>query len=256
MTEIIYVMKDFIQTYDNVLDRQTCNTLIEKFDKCGDNQLGSSKRAKPGRQFTEILFRENMDVFKDEYEVCLNAFSSIIERYKKDCEIGDIGLPSEQAQPYQALWPQKYGMEGIKIKRYLDNDIDMFNWHVDVNDGVSNQRFLAFFIYLDDNEAGTTQFVHKEIDCAAGSALLFPPLWNYLHRGNKPIKKPKYLLQSYLHYLSPEALGQPSHWDIEGVERYLLAGRKKDAITKIHQLHEKFPNSEIVNHMMERINEG
>ena len=247
-------MQDYIQTYDNVLDRQTCNTLIKKFDECESNQLSASKTDKPGRQFTEVLFRENMDAFKDEYEVCLNTFTSIIERYKTDCAIGEIGLGHKQHQ--SAMWPQKYGMEGIKIKRYLDNDTDMFNWHVDVNDGVSNTRFLAFFIYLDDNEAGTTQFVHKEIGCVAGSALLFPPLWNYLHRGNKPVKKPKYLLQSYLHYLSPEELGEPSHWDIEGVERYFLADRKEAAIEKIHQLHEKFPNSKRINNMMERINEG
>jgi hypothetical protein len=254
MAEIIYVMQDFIQTYDNVLDRQTCNTLIEKFDECDNNQL-SSFASRENRQFTEVRLRDNMDFFKDEYETCLNAFTSIIERYKKDLLIGEIGLVG-QKQHMNGLWPKKYGMEGIKIKKYLDNDTDMFNWHVDVMDGVSNQRFLAFFIYLDDNEAGTTQFVHKEINCTAGSALLFPPMWNYLHRGNKPIKKPKYLLQGYLHYLSPEALGEPGYWELEGVERHFLAGKKKESIDKIHELHKKYPNSEKVNDMMERINEG
>ena len=247
-------MQDFIQTYDNVLDRQTCNTLIKKFDEC-DNNHQSSFASRGGRQFTEVRLRDNMDSFKYEYETCLNAFTSIIERYKKDLSIVEIGSMG-QKQHMNGLWPKKYGMEGIKIKRYLHNDTDMFNWHVDVMDGVSNQRLLAFFIYLDDNEAGTTQFVHKEINCTAGSALLFPPMWNYLHRGNKPIKKPKYLLQSYLHYLSPKALGEPSYWELEGVERHFLAGKKKEAIEKIHELHEKFPNSEKVNDMMERINEG
>ena len=71
-------------------------------------------------------------------------------------------------------WPEKYGMEGIKIKRYLANDVDMFDWHVDVSDGQSNARFLAFFVYLDDNEAGSTEFVDEKIDCVAGSVLIFP----------------------------------------------------------------------------------
>ena len=30
--------------------------------------------------------------------------------------------------------------------------------------------------------------------------LMFPPLWPWLHAGNKPIDKPKYILGSYLHY--------------------------------------------------------
>jgi len=252
MKEIVYVMEDFIKTYDNVLDRQFCNTLIEKFEECESNQLSSSLRETGGRQFTEVRFGENMNVFKDEFAVCLNAFDRIVKQYKEDLSIGEIGLGKKQLM--NSYWPKKYGMEGIKIKRYLDNDTDMFDWHIDVMDGVSNQRFLAFFIYLDDNEAGTTQFVHKEIDCVAGSALLFPPMWPWLHRGNKPIKKPKYLLQSYLHYMSPEALGEPSHWDHENAERYLLAGRKKEAIDKIHELHKKFPNSEKINQLMEQIN--
>ena len=81
-------------------------------------------------------------------------------------------------------------------------------------------------------------------------------MWPWLHRGNKPIKKPKYLLQSYLHYLSPEALGEPSQWDVETVHRFWGANRKKEAITKINELHKKFPNSEQVNLFMEMINEG
>jgi hypothetical protein len=112
MAEIIYVMQDFIQTYDNVLDRQTCNTLIKKFDECESNQL-SSFASRENRQFTEVQLRDNMDFFKDEYETCLNAFTSIIERYKKDLLIGEIGLVG-QKQHMNGLWPKKYGMEGIK----------------------------------------------------------------------------------------------------------------------------------------------
>ena len=102
----------------------------------------------------------------------------------------------------------------------------------------------------------TGMSVQKEIDCVAGSALLFPPMWPWLHRGNRPTKKPKYLLQSYLHYMSPEALGEPSQWDVETVHRLWGANRKKEAIAKINELHEKFPNSEQVNLFMEMINEG
>ncbi len=220
-------MESYIRQYPNILDREFCQTLIEKFEECEDSHLSTM----PGknRQFTEVQLLENMDTFKNEFNVCLNSLHGAIE---------------------------KYGMEGIKIKRYLANDIDMFDWHVDVSDGQSNARFLAFFVYLDDNEAGSTEFVDEKIDCVAGSVLIFPPMWPWLHRGNKPIKKPKYLLQSYLHYLSPEALGEPSQWDVETVHRFWGANRKKEAIAKINELHEKFPNSEQVNLFMEMINEG
>jgi hypothetical protein len=245
-------MESYIRQYYDVLDKEFCKTLIEKFNECEGNQL--STLPKEGRQFTEITLMENMGVFEDEFDVCLNSFQNVIEKYKEDLCIRSIN--SEYSEGTSALWPEKYGMEGIKIKRYLDNDVDMFDWHVDVNDGQSNARFLAFFVYLDDNEAGSTEFADKEIDCVAGSALVFPPMWPWLHRGNKPIKKPKYLLQSYLHYLSSEELGEPSQWDVETVHRFWGANRKREAIDRLRDLHKKFPNSEQVNRLMEMIYEG
>ena len=105
------------------------------------------------RQFTEVQLLENMDTFKNEFNICLNSLHGAIEKYKEDLSIRNIN--SGHNKSMSALWPEKYGMEGIKIKRYLANDVDMFDWHVDVSDGQSNARFLAFFVYLDDNEAGS-----------------------------------------------------------------------------------------------------
>ena len=244
-------MESYIRQYYDVLDKEFCKTLIEKFVEC-ENKL--STMPQEGRRFTEIALMENMGVFKDEFDVCLNTFQNIIEKYKKDLGIRSIN--SEYSESTSALWPEKYGMEGIKIKRYLDNDADMFDWHVDVSGSPSNARFLAFFVYLDDNEAGSTEFLDNKIDCVGGSALVFPPMWPWLHRGNKPIKKPKYLLQSYLHYMKPETLGEPSQWDVETVYRLWKADRKKDAIDRVHELHRKFPNNEDVNRLMEMTGEG
>ena len=244
-------MESYIRQYYNVLGSELCKTLIRKFDECEDNQL--STMPQEGRQFTEVALLENMDVFKDEFNACLSSLHNAIENYKEDLCIRSVN--SGYNKSMSALWPEKYGMEGIKIKRYLANDVDMFDWHVDVSDGQSNARFLAFFVYLDDNEAGSTEFIDHKTSCVAGSAVLFPPMWPWLHRGNKPIKKPKYLLQSYLHYMSPEALGEPSQWDVEAVYRFWDASRKKEAIDRLRDLHKKFPNSEQVNHLVEMIYE-
>jgi len=31
--------------------------------------------------------------------------------------------------------------------------------------------------------------------------LMFPPMWPWLHAGTKPINEPKYIMQTYLHYV-------------------------------------------------------
>ena len=89
------------------------------------------------------------------------------------------------------------------MKRYLPDGTDQFGDHVDVNSHESARRFLVFFLYLDDNEKGSTSFPQHDISstCTKGSVLIFPPLWPWLHAGEKPINKPKYIIGSYLHYV-------------------------------------------------------
>ena len=45
------------------------------------------------------------------------------------------------------------------------------------------------------------KFVDKYAECKKGSMLMFPPLWPWLHAGTKPINEPKYIMQTYLHYV-------------------------------------------------------
>ena len=99
--------------------------------------------------------------------------------------------------------PTNYMWEPIRIKRYLPNDHDEFRPHVDVKRKETSTRFLVFFIYLSDNEEGKTTFpqLDKYAECKKGSMLIFPPMWPWLHAGTKPIKEPKYIMQTYLHYV-------------------------------------------------------
>jgi len=114
----------------------------------------------------------------------------MIQRYKDDCKIKE------------KQWPSQYGFEEIRFKRYLPNDKDEFQEHVDVGDYDSARRFLVFFLYLNDNKGGETSFSEYDIKVKpqTGRLLMFPPTWTYLHTGHKPIETPKYIIGSYLHY--------------------------------------------------------
>ena len=123
-----------------------------------------------------------------------------------------LGLPaSKQISKFQL--PEKYAWEGLRIKKYEANKIDEFQNHVDVLDHDAARRFLTFFCYLDNNSGGATDFpvygwrgkLHKKMlfhsPSKKGSVILFPPMWPWLHRGNRPKRKPKYIVQTYLHYV-------------------------------------------------------
>jgi hypothetical protein len=142
------------------------------------------------RSFTQV----NLQQFKDWEPFCRvlqKVFFDLIDKYCKDCNVTD------------KMFPQRFAFENFRMKRYLPNDKDEFPDHVDVGSHDSARRFLVFFLYLDDNEAGFTDFpqYHIRVKPEIGRMLMFPPMWTHLHAGVKPIKKPKYIIGSYLHYV-------------------------------------------------------
>ena len=188
-------MDNMIIVYDDILDKEFCQRLIEKFEATDDKTVWNDYR-----KFSDTLLLENIEYWKDEIPVCLDAFTKIIEKYKDD-----LPWPDE----HKKLFPKEYILEGIKLKKYSPNDIDEFPWHVDVITAETGLRFLAFFIYLDDNDAGETEFIENKtttisVKCIGGRAIMFPPMFPWVHCGRKPVNKPKYLLQSYLHYVMPD----------------------------------------------------
>ena len=140
----------------------------------------------------------NHDEWKGIREQLIEAMLYYVNIYKEECNILEM------------MWPEKFGYEAIRIKRYLANDYDRFDEHVDSTAGCQ-KRFLNFLMYLNDvEEGGETEFpqimkpgtyMPLSVKPKAGTMVIFPPMWCWLHAGRKPISGPKYFAHSYLHYL-------------------------------------------------------
>lgn len=181
-------MENFIRVYDDVLQPEICKQIIEKFEINKDQQ--EETILKGHRSFKEIQLNKHED-WKPIVDGLYTTFKSRIGTYAKE-----VGITPVQ-------WPQQYGFEAIRMKRYEPNDIDEFKEHVDVGDYASARRFLVFFLYLDENKEGATSFSNFDLEVKPkqGRLLMFPPTWTYLHTGHKPVIKNKYIIGSYLHYV-------------------------------------------------------
>lgn len=188
-------MMDYIKTYDNVLSIDVCLKIIEKFQKQSYNQV--ERFLENHRSFTEINLNNHSEWKNEILNLLIPTFQTYIEKYKRDMNIDDN------------VWPDKYGFEQIRMKRYLPNDIDEFKFHADVMNHESARRFLVCFIYLNDVlDGGETAFqynrneepIHK-VKPEVGRMLIFPPFWTHPHVGRKPISGTKFIIGTYLHYL-------------------------------------------------------
>ena len=180
-------METYIRRYDNVISPELCDTLIDRFENSPDQY---EKQKQGEMSFTQIHLLKHKE-WADDAGTIAQSLMKQVETYKKECNI--VGN----------MWPEQFSLEPLRLKRYLPDGTDQFGNHVDVNNHESARRFLVFFLYLDDNEKGSPPFPQHNImsECQKGSCLLFPPMWPWLHAGEKPINKPKYIVGSYLHYV-------------------------------------------------------
>lgn len=167
-----------------------CDAIQEIFEK---NKLGHIKRSNETYTFTEL----NINSLKNDDKKFVSLFYSEMKKILIDYQ-KKFFLHANQL-------PEKFGFEEIRIKKYDKNKDEQFRMHTDVGDFQSSKRFLAFQLYLNDvSQRGETVFpdYRKTIQPEKGKILVFPPLWTHLHCGNPPKSENKYILTSYLHYIS------------------------------------------------------
>ena len=186
---------DYIISYNDVLKPEFCCRLIDQFEETKESEyMRESKHdwGKDYRSFTELNVSrdENFSWARDEFYETSRLLAS---GYK------------QKTNSY--FFPEKFGFEDARMKKYQNNDVDQFGWHVDVGDYASARRYLVIFYYLNDvEEGGETVFnigddSFVQVKPKRGRIVMFPPMWMFPHIGTKPVSNSKYIVSTYLHYL-------------------------------------------------------
>jgi hypothetical protein len=181
-------LDEFVRVYDDHLPADLCDLVVEKFEASKQHHVHSP--LVPHRVFTEL----NMMVapgWADVTSQMMGFVNDGVRRYIADTRVSRV------------VWPDRYGFEQFRIKRYQANGQDQFDWHVDVQNHASARRFLVFFWYLCDVEdGGHTEFEWgRSVEPRRGRLLVFPPTWQFPHRGAPVVRGTKYIVGGYLHYL-------------------------------------------------------
>lgn len=187
-------MMNHILFFDDALPPGACEEVINRFEKKSDQR--EITFLENHRSFEEINITKNPG-WEDVQTGLLDVFQYALGRYKEHFNIDEKS------------WPETYGFEELRMKKYLPNGKDEFQFHVDVQSYATARRFLVYFWYLNDvEEGGETVFQSNrnskpilEVKPVKGRLIMFPPLWTHPHLGRKPISGPKYIIGGYLHYI-------------------------------------------------------
>lgn len=180
-------LADLVRVYPDRLPLQQCEKLIDGFEAhAADQVIRQGDGNAPW--FTELNLTQ---CWPEGHELAFGAILPVFEAYSRDIQINTV------------QWPAELAFEELRMKRYWSDGHDEFPEHVDVGDHASARRFVAAMLYLNDvEEGGATEFPiwGQQIQPRAGTVLVFPPLWPWLHAGRPPASSVKYILSTYLHY--------------------------------------------------------
>ena len=152
-------MEDYIRIYENAVDPDFCKHLIDKFEIDTDNHEKIEHGEDKNMSFTQLnMFQQKThESWETETKTLQECFMKHLTMYKKECNI----IPTQ--------WPDKYGFEPFRLKRYLPNDVDQFKEHVDVTN-------------VDTHRISNLVLVYEGVEGALGN--LFDQLTEALSRCN------------------------------------------------------------------------
>jgi hypothetical protein len=184
--------ENFIQVYPNVVGSNLCQALIDLLESSPESQMRVDNHERPN--FSQISLQQ-MQKGERFLEPVMQAMKQCFQRYSHS-------LPT-----FAKYFPHRFTLEQFRVKKYRNDDIDVFEDHVDVSDYTSARRFLACLFYLNSvEEGGETEFFfpndqNKLIKPIQGQVVVFPPNWQFPHRGRKTISGNKYIMSSYFHFI-------------------------------------------------------
>lgn len=190
----VFYDNNFIRIIDHAVSSELCEQIIAEFKR--DHTLHHHD----GDRYIELetFDRRQPGKWNPQLEGRARRWNPLTDQVAQ--------IVAEQTGEYKKRWdplmmtPQQSAMEGIRVKCYEPNTHE-FRLHVDQGNRDSASRFIACLIYLNDNEAGT-EFPQEQFTVSAeqGRMVLFPPNWQFPHRGLMPTTNTKYILSTYLHF--------------------------------------------------------
>ena len=203
------LLSDYCVYIEDHMPKNICNDVVNLFESADTADI--ERRTTPNNipRLSQLNFTKKSYLNEELFKVVCNYLLSAVDHYKHNIK------------SFYAFAPRNLYFEHFRIKRYISEDEDQFDTHVDVTNVLDECRYLSFMWYLNDViDGGETEFTELDfkIQPKAGALIMFPPIWMFPHKGHLLNSGKKYLLSTYLLY--PEQ--NPDGTAISEIRRFKL----------------------------------
>ena len=209
--------KDFIGIFDNSINSETLNEMLEWFDVLMES--GYSQKVYGTRDENIIENNNDENTISDTYNPTdrndisvqwpnnivsstqLNIF--LVKKYHdiiKECFIRYV-------KNYGLTFTENYGILGFKMHKVSPSQ-GYHAWHYENMSLNTLRRVMAFMTYLTiPEEGGETEFLYQSIriNPVVGRTLIWPAGYTHYHRGNPPLKGNKIYATGWIEMIDQKA---------------------------------------------------
>jgi hypothetical protein len=195
---MLFSREDFIGIFDNVLDQQECQSLIQYYEDLKNlNLVFNRQQVNDGKRHeksdsTAFLLETNVLSLTKNNPVVISFLDKFWNCYRQYAEYFSVLLDSEV-----------HGINNMRLQKTRPGE-GYHNWHYESSDTNSCKRIIAWSVYLNDiDTGGETEFLYlnKRIPAKQGRVLIWPAAFTHTHRGNPPLNSDKYLLTGWLEFM-------------------------------------------------------
>ena len=183
------LLSDYCVYVEDHMPKNICNDIVNFFESTSDKERRVKINNKP--RLTQFNFTQKSYLNEELHKVICKYLLSAVDHYRFNIK------------SFYTFAPRNLYFEHFRIKRYISEDADQFDTHVDVTDVSNECRYLSFMWYLNDVvNGGETEFAELDLKIRPkiGALIMFPPIWMFPHKGHLLNSGKKYLLSTYLLY--------------------------------------------------------
>ena len=196
---------NFVEVYDNAVDKQTCENIIKHFEEVKNAGLSIDRQSKEGvakltkdtdmydlTETPDLLPSNSINSANDKiiFQTFKEAFWNCYNQY---------------ITKYDLTQTTTHTLDGyVKIQKTVPGQ-GYHVWHWEQDSVHHGHRLLLVMLYLNDvEEGGETEFLYQGIRVKPkqGSIMICPGSFTHTHRGNPPLTGEKYVMNTWAVYIN------------------------------------------------------
>jgi hypothetical protein len=190
----MFKSKNFIEKYDNMISRESCEHLMNLFEKDPNKYEGLV-----GGSIDHTLKKStSIDLFFD---------SEDDSPPSNNQPINEIIYPPlvEGLKRYKRKYPlidktTEWSLNSDYVMQRFAESEGYFAKHCE-QEGLTSKRMLVWMFYLNDAKSGT-RFYHQNVNmkAKAGRLVIWPAGWTHMHSGIIPNRGDKYMVTGWFSF--------------------------------------------------------